>query len=244
MLKLLIFVAGKKGVRDHHYSHILLKMSPNKVSGSCRADFSMEFLSGYISRLVMYEAQEQVVAGFKKFALENDDPDSAKFRGNIYEHMIHLRFKNSTLPARVSGKCLDSGSIFEIVFRPNIKIASPFHKLEDIELTLDQALYVFPYSKTNGAYDSFLWDGIDTFYVFQITIASEHSILNHCVKKFYEWIQKHNLSNLKFKFVFVVPSAKIGAWTKPQPLKNSKGLEYGKDGCMMKFEQYIVSLDL
>jgi hypothetical protein len=98
MLDLVRFVGTKEGVRDKHYSHHLLKMSAKYSTRGAESYFTLDFLSREISRQVLFEAKEQVVAEFKKFALENNDPDSAKFRGNIYEHLIHRHFKNASLP--------------------------------------------------------------------------------------------------------------------------------------------------
>eukprot|EP00475_Leptophrys_vorax_P035074 TRINITY_DN5741_c0_g1_i13.p1 TRINITY_DN5741_c0_g1~~TRINITY_DN5741_c0_g1_i13.p1 ORF type:complete len:479 (+),score=108.97 TRINITY_DN5741_c0_g1_i13:421-1857(+) len=243
LLDLLKFVESKQGVRENHYSHRLLKMSPMFSTASGDSDFVLDFLSREISRLVLYEAKEQVVAEFRKFALENNDPDSAKFRGNIYEHLIHRRFKNSSLPEILSGKCLDDSSPFEIVIPLNIHMGPAFRKLEDIVLVLNQALYAFPASKTHGAYDSFLWNGVDTCYVFQITIAAKHNILNHCVKKFLDWIKKFNISNLAVKFVFVVPTEMIDTWDQSQELVNSGGAAYTKKGHKISINQYVVPLD-
>jgi hypothetical protein len=103
MLDLLKFVKSGQGVMENHYSHRLLKMSPMFSTPSGATSFTVDFLSREISRLVIYEAKEQVVAEFKKFALDNSDPVSAKFRGNIYEHLIHRCFKNSLLPEILSG---------------------------------------------------------------------------------------------------------------------------------------------
>jgi hypothetical protein len=105
-------------------------------------------------------------------------------------------------------------------------------------------LYAFPASKTNGAYDSFLWNGVDTCFIFQITIAEKHSILNHCVKKFLEWIEVFNISKLDVKFVFVVPSKMIDKWNRPQAFVKSGGSVYKNKGCEVSITQYVVSLDL
>jgi hypothetical protein len=244
MLDLLKFVEAKQGVRDKHYSHRMLKMSPNRSSRSVRADFSLDFLSREISRLALFEAKEQVIAEFKRFALENNDPDSAKFRGNVYEHLVHRHFKHASLPQILSGKRLDDGSTFNIPFPSPIFIGAAFHKLDDIVLTGNQATYAFPASKTQGAYDSFLWNGVDTCYVFQITIAEKHSILNQPVKKFIEWIKKFNISDLSVKFVFIVPTAKINQWNQPQNLVKSGEKDYQKKAWMVEIDQYVVSLDI
>ena len=115
LLDILAFVQGNEAVSDNHYSHHLLKMIPLKhTSRAGDVDFRLEFLSGEISRMVLFEAKKHVVAEFKRFALENDDPDSAKFRGDIYEHLIHRRFKEKSLPGSLSGKRLADGSAFEI----------------------------------------------------------------------------------------------------------------------------------
>jgi hypothetical protein len=125
-----------------------------------------------------------------------------------------------------------------------ICIEAAFHKLQDIVLTPSQAIYAFPASKTQGAYDSFLWNGIDTCYVFQTTIAEKHSILNQPVKKFLEWIKKFNIANLEVKFVFIVPSAIIEKLNQPQKLVKSGEKDYQKKGWVVSMDQYVVSLDI
>ena len=244
LLDLLKFVDGKQGVKDKHYSHYLLKMIPKRSSRSVVAGFCLDFLSQEISRLVLFEAKEQVVAEFKRFALENNDPDSAKFRGNIYEHLIHRHFKNASLPEILQGKRLVDGSEFDIPLPSPIGIEAAFQKLEGIVLVLNQALYAFPSSKTQGAYDSFLWNGVKTCYVFQITIAEKHSILNQAVKKFIDWIRKFNIVDLDVKFVFIVPTAIIDQWNQPQKLVKSGEKDYQKKGWVVSIDQYVVSLDI
>jgi hypothetical protein len=63
------------------FSHRLLKMIPEP-----KWLFSLNFLSSEISKMILLEAHDQVVAKFKEFALENTDSLSSKFRGNIYEY--------------------------------------------------------------------------------------------------------------------------------------------------------------
>ena len=248
LLSLLSFVKEKIGVGDSNYSHRFLKMAPMDSSRTVRAGFCLDFLSRGISRLALIESEKQVVAEFKKFALENKDSDSAKFRGTIYEFLIHRRFKNAPfqpLPEILNGKHLADGSDFEITLPSNINVKESFRKLEDIVLVLGQALYAFPSSKTQGAYDSFLWNGVDTCYIFQITIAKEHSVLNHPVKMFLDWIKKFDIADLNVKFVFVVPTkAIVDQWNQPQKLVKSDGTVYGNVGSMVPIHQYIVILDI
>jgi hypothetical protein len=109
---------------------------------------------------------------------------------------------------------------------------------------LNQALYAFPASKTQGAYDSFLWNGIDTCYAFQITIAEKRNILNQAVKKFLQWIAKSDIKDIKVKFVFMVPSTMIDKWNQPQVLVGTGGKVFKKSGYELSIDQYIVSLDI
>ena len=133
-------------------------MVPMDSSRTVRAGFCLDFLSRGISRLALIESEKQVVAEFKKFALENKDSDSAKFRGNIYEYLIHRRFRDADLPKSLKGKHLGDKSAFEIPLpkkakkdipppkKPKkkipikIKVESAFRKLEDIELVPGQPL--------------------------------------------------------------------------------------------------------
>jgi hypothetical protein len=151
----------------------------------------------------LLEAKEQVVSRFKRFVMENNDPHSAKFRGNIYEHLIQRHFMHASLPSILQGKCLDTGIGFELTAPSNIHVKGAYCSLEDIVLAYGQPLYAFPASKTDGANDSFLWSGIDTCYIFQSTLAAKHEILNPAVKQFLNSIKKINVSNLDFKFVFL-----------------------------------------
>ena len=248
LLNMLQFVKEKNGVGDHHYSHRLLKMVPIDFSRTVRAGFCLDFLSREIARLALIGLEQQVVADFKKFALENNDSDSAIFRGNIYEYLIHRRFKNAPLqplPEILRGKRLVDGSDFEIPLRLSIDVEEPFRKLEDIVLVQHQALYAFPASKTQGAYDSFLWNGLDTCYVFQITIAKKHSVLYHPLKRFLEWIKKFDIADIDVKFVFIVPTRAIAdQWNQPQKLVKLDGMAYQNEGSMVPIDQYIVILDM
>ena len=272
--KLLQFIPGKSG-GDDHYSHHLLKMIPMDFSPTVRSDFCLDFLSREISRLALIEAHEQVVAEFKKFALENNDSDSAKFRGNIYEYLIHRRFKTARLPNSLKGKHLGDKSAFEIPLpkkpkediplpkkpkktiplrnkpqkkiplNEEIKVESAFRKLEDIEIVPGQPLYAFPSSKTQGAYDSFLWNGVDTCSLFQITIAKDHSIVNQPVKSFLDWIERFDIAHLDVNFVLIVPTeTMVDQWNQPQKLVKSNKDGYLNEHCMVKINQYIVSLGI
>ncbi len=144
------------------------------------------------------------------------------------------------MPNTVQGKHLVDGSEFAITFPSNIHVETSFRELEDVVLNSDQAKYAFRSSKMRGAYDSFLWDGFSTCYIFQITLAEKRGILNHPLRKFLDWIKKFNIINLDIKFVFVVPSANIEKWVEPQKLV---GDAYERKEHMVSIEQYVVSLD-
>ena len=248
LLDMLHFVEGKNGVGDNHYSHRLLKMVPINSSHTVRAGYSLDFVSRGISRLALIESEKHVVAEFKKFALSNKDSDSAEFSENAYEYLIHRLFKIAPLqplPEILEGKRLSDGSEFEITLPLNIDVKESFQKLEDIVLVLDQALYAFPSSKTQGAYDSFLWNGVETCYIFRITIAKEHSILYRPIKRFLEWIRKFDIAKLDIKFVFIVPTrAIVDQWNQPQKLVKSNGTVYQNEGNMVPIDQHVVILDM
>jgi hypothetical protein len=80
------------------------------------------------------------------------------------------------------GKSLDNGETFQ--FLENVAVIFGYCKLKDLVLVLREPKYCLPPAKSQGAYDSFYWDGANTFFLIQITTAENHNILNSAVKEF------------------------------------------------------------
>jgi hypothetical protein len=81
-------------------------MIPMTSNRGGRFNFILDFLSSQIAWKVVNQANEEVLAAFKKFALENNDAYSAKLRENIYEQLIHRQFIRKTVKSPLKGKNL------------------------------------------------------------------------------------------------------------------------------------------
>jgi hypothetical protein len=238
VLDLLKFVSSKDQVRENHYSHRLLKMVPEADGG-----YSLNFLSNEISTMVLIETHHSVVAEFKRFALENSDPDSAKFRGNIYEYLFHRMFIKEKFPESIRGYSLAAKrNSFEILLPQKIATLPSYTDVKNIILEVKKPVYGFPCSKTQGAYDAFFWDGKENCYLLQMTIAEEHNILNVAIKKFLDHINSHEFSII-VKFVFVVPSEILEKWSKPQSFVGKRGAALSQ-GIVKGIDQFVVAHDL
>lgn len=240
-IEIVDYVRERKSIKESNYSHTLLKMTPTSCGGGYY-DFTVSFLSAHIAGLVIDACMSESLLKLKTFACQHGDAESAKFRGNIYEHFIHSLIVTQFCLREVRALSDRYNSFTLPALPPNLEVIR-FRRLIDIIIKNGDrsARYFVPVIPNLGAYDGILWDGESTCYLIQITIAKEHHIKNEPVRLFLAWSAGRNLT---IKFVFIVPENVYEFWTVCQKLVgvNNKTLTDSRQ--VHGLEQYVMQMNI
>jgi len=238
-LKIIEFVKAATPVSDS--SSWLLKIVP---TGRAWGALNLDFQTNAVAERIMETSAKQSVADLKKFAMENIlDPNSATFRGKIYEALFHRMLKLNRLGGKKKKARALSPNVEDINIQFDKCQTQQFIELEEI-VKDDAPKYYYPKSKTYASVDG-IYVTSDEAYLFQATIMSEHPIRNAPLKDIVNSMMATlSMPREKIFLVFVVPKNKFDeGWTSEQNLvtsgRNPQPISRGK----VSISQYVIPID-
>jgi hypothetical protein len=243
-LDIISYAKRNHAVRDGNYSHRVLEMVPRRLD--FRAQFHLDFLSGYIAETVVAKVEEESLQRVSEFAIAHDSDDSgdtSTLRGRIYEKLCHRWFnlhKQQTLQFR---SLLATKVCNDLIIPQDMRLVR-FSALNEIRNVPRGLTYYQPTSRNFSPLDAFILDGTNSrCYGLQMTINPDHGIEAAPLSRFLLWLNGIGIPTKDLYFGFVVPS-KLELEYCMQTIRTKRNEIHQRPGAFANVKQYVVALDV
>ena len=190
-------------ILSSRYSHLLLHMNTEKNSDFM--NYYLDFASNTISDFIFNQLIVQTYDKITEFFIVNcNESSTAVLRGKIFEQLFHRSFdKSNNINIKILGRSLHDDRSLEIFVDKNHELIR-FSEFSELNLIKSKKIYYRPISKSFGAIDSLYWNG-ENLYLFQVTIAPNHTINYGTVFELMKWCKKNKINEFNIFIIFIVP---------------------------------------